>query len=110
MKKILLLIVFVTFVLPVFAENFFEPEWSEFAPSQYKEISVSKQYFSPNKRYWAERRKNFEKRLLKCNSYSNDRQTECYNELRNLEMNASMLRAENVRNNNLNHMLINSMF
>lgn len=79
MKKLLLILVLCT--APALA--YFEPEWSEFCPYGYRNISTSKDYKIPIKKYWQQRRINFEKNKSYCKTVSDV--DACYAELRRIE-------------------------
>jgi hypothetical protein len=74
---------------PVSAEVFFEPQWNEFCPNQYINISTTKDYFMTEKVYWSGRRKEFESRLNKCKKLVPERKEACFANLREIEKNAT---------------------
>ena len=110
MKKILVLFVFLFFITPAFADVFFAPEWSEFCPKKYANVSTTRWHYTSSGRYWSERRKVFEQRLEKCNSFTNEAREACYKSLRELENNATQNYTSNGASRALKYMMINSMF
>ncbi len=80
-KYSLLLALFLT--LPTF--TYFEPDWSEFCPPQYVNLSTSKKYFWAEKKYWLNRKVNFEKNKGYC-EIQKDKE-DCFAELRQSELN-----------------------
>ena len=109
MKKILFLLI-ICLSVPVFAEAFFEPEWSEFAPSRYENINASRWHYTSSGRYWAKRKQQFEKRLQKCNSLSETSREACYKTLREIENNETANYNNGKTSSTLRYMMINSMF
>lgn len=110
MKKILALFIFLFFIAPSFAEVFFAPEWSEFCPKKYANVSTTRWHYTSSGRYWSERRKVFEQRLEKCNSFTGADREACYKSLRELENNATQNYTNNGSSRALKYMMINSMF
>lgn len=109
MKRfILILLLFLT--LSTYAETFFEPEWSEFCPKKYSNVSADRWHYTSSGRYWSERRKNFEKRLEKCNTLTPEYREACYKNLREIENNATKIYSSERTGNALKYMMINSMF
>ena len=66
MKRFIIFLVFLFVPTSVFAQTFFEPEWSEFCPKRFADVSTTRWHYTDSGRYWSERRKKFEKRLEKC--------------------------------------------
>lgn len=110
MKRIIILALIMGYVLPLNAETFFEVEWSEFCPKKYANIDPNKWHYTSNGRYWAGRRKTFEKRLERCKSLPDERQDACFSALRELEMRASEAFNSDKQNKILRRMLMNSVF
>lgn len=110
MKKFLILLIISIYITPALAEVFFTPEWSEFCPKKYANISTTRWHYTSSGRYWAERRKTFEQRLAKCNSLSAESQEACYKSLRELENNATQNYTNSGNSRALKYMMINSMF
>lgn len=84
-KCILFVMLFAT--LPAFA--YFEPDWSEFCPPKYANLSTSKKYFWAEKKYWLNRRLNFEKNKSYCETQKN--KENCFAELRQSELNKNQI-------------------
>lgn len=84
-KCIMFLMLCVT--LPAFA--YFEPDWSEFCPPKYVNLSTSKNYFWAEKKYWLNRRLNFEKNKNYCETQKN--KENCFAELRQSELNKNKI-------------------
>jgi hypothetical protein len=110
MKKIILFLIIFCFCLPVFAEVFFEPEWSEFCPSRYANIDSSRWHYTSSGRYWAKRKQQFENRLEKCNSLRESSREACYKTLREIENNETANYNNGKTSRTLRYMMINSMF
>lgn len=110
MKKIILFFLALLIVLPCFAEVYFEPEWKEFCPSRYANISTNRWHCTSSGRYWAERKSVFEERLAKCNSLEGEEKSACYKSLRELEANASNMYNNERNRRALKNIMINSMF
>lgn len=110
MKKFLIFVLFILAIKPVSAEVFFTPEWSEFCPKKYANVSTTRWHYTSSGRYWSERRKVFEQRLAKCNSLSGEAQEACYKSLRELENNATQNYTNSGSSRALKYMMINSMF
>lgn len=89
MKRLLTATLILFISAPAFAEVFFEPQWNEFCPNQYINISTTKEYIMTEKVYWSGRRKNFESRLNKCKSLVPERKEACFANLREMEKNAT---------------------
>lgn len=94
MKKLFAILVLLALLAPVYAEKFFDLEWEEFAPSNFKNVKIDGFHWTAEGRYWANRRAMFEKRVAKCNSLSESSQDACLKELRNIEMNANKMHEE----------------
>ena len=110
MKKYILVLIFTSCIFPVFAQGFFEPEWSEFCPQKYENMIDAKWYNTNSAKYWAERRKKFEKRLAICKSLKDEAKLACYKDLREIENNATQMYTSRKTSNALKYMMINSMF
>jgi hypothetical protein len=89
MKRLLTTTLILFISTPCFAEVFFEPQWNEFCPNQYINISTTKEYFMTEKVYWSGRRKNFEQRLNKCKRLISEQKEACFANLREIENNAT---------------------
>lgn len=89
MKKVIMLLLVMSVTAPVFADSFFKPEWKEFAPSGYSNISTEKRYWLAEKQYWSFRKANFEKHMAACNGVSRNLQEACYNKVISTEMRAN---------------------
>lgn len=89
MKKTLVLLSLITFAAPVFAEAFFAPEWREFSPASYVNLDTEKNYKQESKKYWADRKRTFEKRAEHCNQLPAKSHEACYAEVRKLEYKAN---------------------
>ena len=79
------------------AHTFFEPQWNEFCPNQYANISLEKNYKLAEKKYWQQRKKDFNSKINQCRRYSGDKLSACYASLRQIEGNATALHIEEVR-------------
>ena len=110
MKRILLFLLIFCFSAPVFAEVFFEPEWSEFCPLRHVNIDSSRWHYTSSGRYWAKRKQQFEKRLQKCNSLSETSREACYKTLREIENNETANYNNGKTSRTLRYMMIKSMF
>jgi hypothetical protein len=87
MKKIIITLILCTLVLDVFADvkeayvsqNVFAPQWSDVCTySAYWTIDTSKDYKKTDKKYWKERRIQFNKEILACEQ-ANTNLEDCYN-------------------------------
>ena len=91
MKKILLTVLFLFMVMTSAkaTTNYFDVTFDEFCPLQAMvNIDTSKDYFWAYKKYWKERKINFEERKAKCASQETDEQkSECFLQLREYEKN-----------------------
>lgn len=110
MKRLFLISLALIFCGQVFAENFFEVEWSEFCPRKYQNIDSSSFHLTRQGRYWADRKQQFDKRVAKCKSLSQDSQSACFESLRALETKATEAHANDTRNNVLKYMMINTLY
>lgn len=108
--KIILVFLLLFIITPVFAEVFFVPEWSEFCPKKFQNISITRWHYTASGRYWSERKKKFEQRLEKCNSLSENLREACYKNLRDLENQATVNYNDNKTSSTLRYMMINSIF
>ena len=107
MKNFLIILSAMLFVLPTFAENFFDVEWEEFCPKRYQNVNTDRWHFTSQGRYWADRKKMFEKRMAKCNSLPEESQGACFDKLRELETRATETHSNETRNKALKYMMIN---
>lgn len=90
MKKQIITILLLCSISPVFAEAYFEPQWNEFCPNQYINLDPDKDYILAEKKYWQERKRDFDKKIAHCKSLEdNDKQEACYENIRRIETNAS---------------------
>ena len=97
MKKALILLVLILISSPVLA--YFEPEWSEFCPITYKNIDLTKNYKLPIKKYWQQRRIDFNKNLGYCKSIENEeKRYNCFSELRRIEKEKTNIILNDMRN------------
>lgn len=110
MKKIILILLITCFGIPAFAEVFFEPEWSEFAPSRYANVSTSRWHYTSSGRYWSKRKQQFDRRLQKCNSLPESSREACYGMLRDIESTETANYNSGKTSRALRYMMINSMF
>ena len=110
MKRLLLIYLALIFSLPIFAENFFDVEWSEFCPKKYQNIDSSSFHLTRQGRYWADRKQQFDRRVAKCKSLPSDSQSACFESLRDLETRATEAHANDTRNNVLKYMMINTLY
>ena len=101
MKKLCILIM-ILISCPVYADSFFEPDWSEFCPNKYIDINENGDYISSTAKYWAERKKLFKQRVAKCRNLDYEQQKWCYSELSTLESNATRTHNDEVRANAIN--------
>lgn len=108
MKKLFAIISLIALLTPVYAEKFFDLEWEEFAPNNFKNVKVDGFHWTAEGRYWANRRAMFEKRVAKCNSLSDTSQDACLKELRNIEMNANKMHEERTTSRAINSLLYSS--
>ena len=109
MKKFLILSIILS-VIPVYAENFFEVEWSEFCPPRYQNIDADSFHLTRQGRYWAKRKQQFDSRVKKCKSLPQESQSACFESLRTLETRATESHANDTRNNVLKYMMINTLY
>lgn len=103
MKKITLLLLIILFSngLQTFASSFFPPEWNEFCPAQYIYLHPEKRYFLKDKIYWQQRRINFDKKVNYCNKLTDKEKTNCYQEIRLMEKNATEVQMKQDENDNI---------
>ncbi len=98
--------VFISFtiflLLPTYAETFFEPEWSEFCPAKYSNVDTGGHFLSSTAKYWAGRKQMFDKRVAQCKSLESAKQGQCYEELRQLEINATKRHNDEIKTNAIN--------
>lgn len=94
----------------VFANNFFDVEWSEFCPRRYANINPDGTYLTSEGRYWANRRAMFEKRISKCNSLPLETQGACFASLREIEMQASQSHIGEKNGKNLRYLMLRSLY
>ena len=110
MKRLFLVSMFLILSSPIYAENFFEVEWSEFCPKKYQNIDSSSFHLTRQGRYWADRKQQFDRRVAKCKSLSSDLQSSCFESLRELETRATEAHVNDTRNNVLKYMMINTLY
>lgn len=110
MKKILLALLLLFLLSPSFAQAFFEPEWSDFCPKRYTNIDSNKLHLTGSARYWADRKKGFEKRLAKCNNLPSEKREACYDSLRMIENDKTNVYSQDRTNRALRYMMMNSRF
>lgn len=98
MKKILILALAI-YISCTFAKanTFFEPQWKEFCPSQYINISLEKNYKLAEKKYWQQRKKDFNIKINQCRRYSDDKRSACHASIREIESNATALHIEEIK-------------
>lgn len=82
MRKFLVFFIFLTGLIAS-AETTYPaaPEWREICPSLYLNINSDGEYVLPEKQYWADRRKSFEKSKHYCRysyEYDLEKLSECY--------------------------------
>lgn len=107
----IILKLFLVFICtPVFAQNFFDVEWSEFCPKKYANINPDGTYLSSEGRYWANRRAMFERRLSKCNSLPSDTQGACFASLREIETQASQSHNGEKQGKTLRYLMLRSLY
>lgn len=93
MKKFVATLLVSFIIVPAFAQvqqmsvsqNVFAPQWSDVCThSAYWDIDVNKKYIKNEKKYWQERRIQFNKEILACEANSTDIKA-CYDEVIALE-------------------------
>lgn len=85
MKKILSLFAIMTLICPLAkAEVILAPQWSEFCPPAY--VKTEDGRFSSDKKYWYERRMQFNESLARCNGYTGEDLKSCYSQVREAEI------------------------
>lgn len=84
-KNLFALALLVGFTSSVFAEIILAPQWSEFCPPSF--LTVSSTVKTKDKKYWYERRVQFETSLARCNGYTGDDLKSCYEQVRAAEVN-----------------------
>ena len=98
MKRLLIIGLIFMNTMPVFAESYFAPQWNEFCPNQYANLDPEKDYILAEKKYWQKRKKDFDRKIKRCNSIINEYEKEkCYNDLRQIEGNATALHIQELR-------------
>ena len=93
----------------VFAETFFEPEWSDFCPNRFKNVN-NRWHYTSSGRYWANRRQSFEKNLKFCQNLSSTQKDACFHELSIKEENKTRTYQNEKRNKSLRYFLLNTSF
>ena len=68
-----------------FAEVILAPQWSEFCPTTY--LSVPSTSKLKDKKYWYERRVQFEDSIERCSAYSGEDLKSCYAQVKEAELN-----------------------
>ena len=93
MKRFLASVLLSSVILPAIAEtqqaqisqNVFAPQWSDVCShTAYWDIDVNKNYKKTEKKYWKERRIQFEKEVLACETRATDLES-CYQDIISLE-------------------------
>lgn len=97
MKRLLTATLILLISAPVFANAFFEPQWNEFCPNQYANLDPEKDYILAEKKYWQQRKKDFDKKVSRCNSLVPEMRAACFNDLRQIESNASITHLQEQR-------------
>jgi len=97
MKKIIIIFLFSTLSAPVFAAAFFEPQWNEFCPNQYINLDPEKEYILAEKKYWQQRKKDFDTKVKHCKTMIPEMRSACFNDLRQIEGNASVTHLQELR-------------
>lgn len=94
MKKYITL--FFIFVLSgVALAEIIPPEWEDFAPPMYADISIEHQYKLPTHQYWRDRRAKFEASILSCQEkYQDENLERCYEQLESLEISKNEMRRQ----------------
>jgi len=95
MKKVLSLLLLSSIILPSFAGNYIEPQWTEFCPGKYATIDTETNYVLPDKKYWQQRRIVFNARVRECkHSETSDEIKACYGDIRKIEKDATKIYLE----------------
>jgi len=81
--SVLFLLLFAACTLPAPAGTQNIPQWEEFCPAEYKNASSAT--FNLNKNYWHNRKMQFEISINECSRRPDSEQTECYQQVRELE-------------------------
>lgn len=97
MKRLLTATLILLISAPVFANAFFEPQWNEFCPNQYANLDPEKDYILAEKKYWQQRKKDFDKKVSHCNRLVPEMRAACFNDLRQIESNASITHLQEQR-------------
>ena len=97
MKKQISTLLLLCAISPAFAEAYFEPQWNEFCPNQYINLDPEKDYILAEKKYWQQRKKEFDRKVTYCGHLSPLEKENCYNDLRRIEGNASATHIAEVR-------------
>lgn len=93
MKRLLIIVLLMSTAR---ASAYFVPTWDEFCPFNMRNISTTKNYKLPVKKYWQQRKIVFEKNIEYCNS-SKDKDA-CYMELRKIENDKTTNYLNDIRN------------
>ena len=94
MNKILLILIMLIFASPVFAE-IEAPEWEDFAPKMYEDISVEHDYRLPTHKYWRDRRIKFNESIKTCQAkYQGIELENCYKQIESLEESKNQMREQ----------------
>lgn len=75
--------------LPAYSNTYFEPQWNEFCPNQYINLDTEKNYKLAEKKYWQQRKEDFDEKINTCKSLIPEEHSACYNNLRLVESNAT---------------------
>ena len=97
MKKYILVLCTFLIISPVFADVFFEPQWNEFCPNKYANLDPEKDYILADKKYWQQRKKEFDQKVKHCKSLVPEQLAACYENLRQIEGNATATHVEELR-------------
>lgn len=103
MKKTILFLMLISAfnVMSATAESFFPPEWNEFCPSRYIYIHPEKKYILNEKKYWQQRKINFEKKVGYCKTLPSSKKEDCYKEVRLMENNATEVQLKQDENDSI---------
>lgn len=98
MKKILCTLVLVlAYTAPAYAEVVLAPQWSEFCPPSF--LTVPSTVKTKDKKYWYERRVQFEASVARCNAYRGADLKECYDQVAQAEHNKNRIWDAKVQQN-----------
>lgn len=97
MKNVIILLLVLIIPVPVLATAFFEPQWNEFCPNKYINLDPDKEYVLSEKVYWQQRKKDFDKKVGYCKKMIPEQRVDCYNNLRQIESNASATHIQEIK-------------